>query len=216
MHDEPWDREVRGGLLDVERGDVPLDVVEHIEVLRQDLPGAHVFHLLHPGCPPGGALGRLPSLDGGDRRPGDERANARIARGMQHRHASAARVPEQPDGAWRDDTKLAGRQRIDYPTDVMPLGGEGVVPEAFGEHELAAVIHSAPAQVECGHADARAGETLRERWPHPPVLESLEAVHDHDHRAGRPPAAGTHVDEDVTQIAGEPVPGEGWGGHAPS
>ena len=165
VHDEPGHRDSRRGRLDVEGGGVLLDIVEDVGVVGEDLPGPRVLHRGDAGLSPSGPLRLRPPLDRRDGGPRSERLHPFVAGREQHRHASAPRMPQQPDARRRSDAQLAPRQGVHHPAQVLQLGGEGVVAEALGEDELARVVHAAPAQIEGDGGEARPRQTVGELRP---------------------------------------------------
>jgi hypothetical protein len=122
-------------------------------------------------------------------------------------------VADQTQAGWRSDTELALHERIDDLPQIMEFGGKGVVPETVGEGELPGIVDSTATEVGTYRRKTSLGQALGKGGKHPPVLEALESVDNHNRRTRGAPSTGAYVDEDVTQGPGKGVFGKGGRRH---
>src|SRR5688572_9206782 len=89
VNHEPGDTNSCSGGLDIERGRIPVDVIEHIGIEWQRLAGTCIEDRGVAGLSPRGPLLRSPAVHGGDGRPGYQTPDLLIPGGIQHTDTAA-------------------------------------------------------------------------------------------------------------------------------
>jgi hypothetical protein len=117
-------------------------------------------------------------------------------------------MANQSEGTRHREVESAAHQGIENALKILELGGEGVVPEAIRQGELAGVVNAAPAEVKGDRGKSGPGQTLRQMGEHSPVLETLEPVDDNYRRSGGFPTRRSNVNEDLTQHSGQGMLGK--------
>ncbi len=186
MDDQPRGHYPAGRAQHVEcRCGVGLHVVQDVRVEGQDLTRPRVDHVELPRPAPLGHVLRPPqSPKPRDRAPRDESADVGIASGPQHADRTPHGMPEQAvGGGYR--SPLPTQQGAQHEVQILHHPGVGIVREALGLVERLAVLPDPGAgEVERNGGESRARQSLGGGREEPPVLETLEAVADHDGGAG--------------------------------
>ena len=184
---------------DVQEIRVPLQVIEHVREELQDLPGALVAHLEKSRLAPAPPHFLRPAPRRGDGGPGHERGDPRASEPRREWRVRRRGNAHDTDRTGSRNAERAGIESTQHPAEISELGAEGVVAESLGPDELSGVVDTRAAGVPAHHHVPRARQALGQRRKESPVLESLEAVTEHDGRPGDPAVAGPHIDEDFSE-----------------
>ena len=162
-----------------------LQVLEDHDVDSQLLAGSAVDHGDESTPSPDLLFILCETVEGADRRPGDQGSNLPapgFLSGRQGSDSTTAAMPEQTDPL-RIDQALADLppQRFQYSGEVNHVLAKGSAPEGLcvGDEDVPGP-HAGAREVEADHGEATLGQELSQKRKEPPIHEALEAVTHND------------------------------------